>query len=260
MSADSTSTDYDDRRVEVAEPGDAPTASDGGDGGRADRNVRSGSYPRQPEAEDLGDTTSPDARGDGADDDADARDGADDDADARDGAAADVDADAWDGAAADVDADAWDGAAADADDDDDVDDGEPAEARREPAGREGEAEAGDADPDDGENAWDNLLSDPLRYQSRWDDIQAAFVDEPRRSVTDADALVAEVIDEITAVFAAARTDLEDQWSRGDEASTEDLRLAFRRYRGSSSACSPLEHPVRYRPPPPRAGGTASGLG
>ena len=74
---------------------------------------------------------------------------------------------------------------------------------------------------------------PIRCatRARWDDIQAGFVDEPRRSVTDADALVAEVIDEITAVFAAARTDLEDQWSRGDEASTEDLRLAFRRYRG-----------------------------
>lgn len=88
---------------------------------------------------------------------------------------------------------------------------------------------GDASLDD-DRSHEALVPEPLGYQTRWDAIQAGFVDEPRRSVAEADALVAEVIDDITAAFAAARADLEAQWSEGGEASTEDLRQAFRRYR------------------------------
>jgi hypothetical protein len=83
---------------------------------------------------------------------------------------------------------------------------------------------------DDDRSHEALVPEPLGYQTRWDAIQAGFVDEPRRSVAEADALVAEVIDDITAAFAAARADLEAQWSEGGEASTEDLRQAFRRYR------------------------------
>jgi hypothetical protein len=84
--------------------------------------------------------------------------------------------------------------------------------------------------DDGDRSREPLVREPFGFQSRWDAIQAAFVDEPRRSVTEADALVAEVIDEITDAFAGARAALEEQWSQGGEASTEDLRQAFQRYR------------------------------
>lgn len=85
-------------------------------------------------------------------------------------------------------------------------------------------------PAGGDRGPEHLVGRPLSYESRWNDIQARFVDEPRGSVTDAESLVAEVIDEIAAEFASARAHLEDQWSRGDEVSTEDLRQAFRRYR------------------------------
>jgi hypothetical protein len=71
---------------------------------------------------------------------------------------------------------------------------------------------------------------PESFRGRWVEIQAAFVDHPRESVEQADALVAEVVQELQASFDAARERLESQWSRGDEASTEDLRLALRRYR------------------------------
>ena len=87
--------------------------------------------------------------------------------------------------------------------------------------------ATDADDD---RSREPLVPEPSGYQSRWDTIQAGFVDEPRRSVAEADALVAEVIDEITDAFAGARAALEAQWSEGGEASTEELRQAFRRYR------------------------------
>src|SRR5262245_24713483 len=68
------------------------------------------------------------------------------------------------------------------------------------------------------------------YRTRWDAVQTGFVDEPRRAVEEADALVAQVISRLTEVFAGERTSLERQWDRGDEISTEDLRLALQKYR------------------------------
>jgi hypothetical protein len=67
-------------------------------------------------------------------------------------------------------------------------------------------------------------------QERWDGIQAAFVDEPRSAVEQADQLVAELMKRLADSFASERRALEGQWSRGDDVSTEDLRVALRRYR------------------------------
>lgn len=67
-------------------------------------------------------------------------------------------------------------------------------------------------------------------RSRWNTIQTNFIDEPRRAVKDADALVASAIKQISEVFTDQRSQLEKQWSRGDEISTEDLRLALQQYR------------------------------
>ena len=68
------------------------------------------------------------------------------------------------------------------------------------------------------------------FRTRWTDIQTGFVDEPRRSVEQADALVAEVIKRLANSFAEERSKLEGQWGRGGDVSTEDLRVALRRYR------------------------------
>jgi hypothetical protein len=77
-----------------------------------------------------------------------------------------------------------------------------------------------------------LLPDEIvdELRPRWADIQASFVDEPRRAVEKADALVADAIRRLAEAFADARADLERDWDRGGNVSTEDLRLAFRRYR------------------------------
>ena len=64
----------------------------------------------------------------------------------------------------------------------------------------------------------------------WDSIQAGFVDEPRRAVEDADHLVASTMKRLAEVFADERNRLEAQWARGDDVSTEDLRVALQRYR------------------------------
>jgi hypothetical protein len=68
------------------------------------------------------------------------------------------------------------------------------------------------------------------FRTRWDAIQTGFVDEPRRAVEEADALVAQVMKRLAEVFAQERDELEHQWDRGDKISTEDLRMALRRYR------------------------------
>jgi hypothetical protein len=68
------------------------------------------------------------------------------------------------------------------------------------------------------------------FRGRWDAIQVSFVDEPRQVVEQADSLVAVAMKRLAEMFAAERARLEGQWDRGDNVSTEDLRLALQRYR------------------------------
>ncbi len=68
------------------------------------------------------------------------------------------------------------------------------------------------------------------FRARWQEIQSRFVDDPNISVKDANELVANVIKIITSAFADKRIDLENQWKQGDKVSTEDLRVALKRYR------------------------------
>jgi len=72
--------------------------------------------------------------------------------------------------------------------------------------------------------------DAEQFRSRWVEVQTGFVDEPRNAVEQADGLVAEMMKRLATVFADERARLEEQWSRGDDISTEDLRQALRRYR------------------------------
>jgi hypothetical protein len=67
-------------------------------------------------------------------------------------------------------------------------------------------------------------------RARWDSVQAGFVDDPKECVHKADGLVSDVVGRLATGFTETRSRLEEQWARGEEASTEDLRLALRRYR------------------------------
>jgi hypothetical protein len=67
-------------------------------------------------------------------------------------------------------------------------------------------------------------------RNRWGGVQAAFVDEPRRAVEQADGLVAAAMKRLAEVFAEERSKLEKCWDQGDNVSTEDLRVALQRYR------------------------------
>jgi hypothetical protein len=72
------------------------------------------------------------------------------------------------------------------------------------------------------------------FRNQWNEIQAKFVDEPGASVRQADALVAEVMGQVTQRLTNQRRVLEGQWNLGDtsqgEASTEDLRQILQSYR------------------------------
>lgn len=73
-------------------------------------------------------------------------------------------------------------------------------------------------------------NESAELRARWDSIQVGFVDEPRKAVQEADALVSDTIKRLTEGFASERQQLERQWDRNDNISTEDFRIALRRYR------------------------------
>jgi hypothetical protein len=73
--------------------------------------------------------------------------------------------------------------------------------------------------------------DTARYRADWEAIQVHFVDEPQASVEQADALVADLMKRLAETFARERETLERQWAEGgEEADTEELRVALQRYR------------------------------
>ena len=73
-------------------------------------------------------------------------------------------------------------------------------------------------------------ADSGELRERWGDIQTGFVDEPRRAVEEADALVADLMRAWPSRSPRSGRRLEGQWDRGDEVSTEELRVALQRYR------------------------------
>jgi hypothetical protein len=75
-----------------------------------------------------------------------------------------------------------------------------------------------------------VQSDTQDFRSRWERIQSGFVDEPRTAVVKADELVANAIKRLAEVFATERHNMETEWDKTDNVSTEDLRIALRRYR------------------------------
>jgi hypothetical protein len=94
--------------------------------------------------------------------------------------------------------------------------------------RERGAEGGSAADEHPEPLLGN--EDTESFQSRWQEIQVRFVDDPRDSVKDADGLVAELMQRLASSFSEERNRLEGEWERGGDVSTEDLRVALRHYR------------------------------
>jgi len=92
-------------------------------------------------------------------------------------------------------------------------------------------------PDENRGSMDQAEFAPLfesnvaeQLRDHWLEIQSRFVDDPNVSLMDADELVTNVIENIISTFAEKRMDLENQWRSGDKVSTEDLRVALKKYR------------------------------
>ncbi len=111
---------------------------------------------------------------------------------------------------------------------------QPAEGRTEhdAEARDSRAQVGveEGDTDDEGRAALFGEDDIARFRGQWEGVQAGFVDEPRRSVEQADSLVAELMQQLASSFSEERSRLESQWDSGDDVSTEDLRVALTRYR------------------------------
>jgi hypothetical protein len=69
-----------------------------------------------------------------------------------------------------------------------------------------------------------------QFRERWANVQAGFVDQPRQMVEQADDLVSDLMQQLTSGFSERRSRLEQQWSEGEDVSTEELRVALTRYR------------------------------
>jgi hypothetical protein len=75
------------------------------------------------------------------------------------------------------------------------------------------------------------LGEDAAFLQRWEALEATFAKDPRRTVEQADALVAEVMERLAEGFADARDRLEEQWDRREGGVPEDeLQVALRRYR------------------------------
>ncbi len=96
-----------------------------------------------------------------------------------------------------------------------------AQTSRQPAGGSTERAGG---------AGQSFIGDASAYARRWESIQVGFVDDPQAAVQEADTLVSDAMGDVVATFQQQRQQLEVQWSGGGQASTDDLRVAFQRYR------------------------------
>jgi hypothetical protein len=95
----------------------------------------------------------------------------------------------------------------------------------------GMTDASAGQPASGGNDHDLFADDELAgLRARWDNVQASFVDDPKECVQKADGLVADLVEQLTRSFSHSRSQLEEQWARGEDASTEDLRITLKHYR------------------------------
>ena len=68
------------------------------------------------------------------------------------------------------------------------------------------------------------------FRASWDAVQIGFVDDPKQAVRQADQLVRQVLDDLGQTFSSERNAVDGGTDTANQASTENLRLALRRYR------------------------------
>jgi len=95
----------------------------------------------------------------------------------------------------------------------------------------GRAERDEANRDDRESLEPLFPADVAReFRRGWDEVQIGFVDDPRQAVQKADELVHQVLHNLTEAFSGERSRMAVQGTQAGADSTEQLRVALRRYR------------------------------
>jgi hypothetical protein len=89
----------------------------------------------------------------------------------------------------------------------------------------------ESEPESGLAASEPLLAPTSAeaFLDRWSDIQTTFIEDPHRSVTEADALLTEVLTAYRDAVEQRREQISSAWS-GNAADTEKMRLALLDYR------------------------------
>jgi hypothetical protein len=80
-----------------------------------------------------------------------------------------------------------------------------------------------------------------QLRAHWLEVQGCFVDDPTVSLSEADELVIHVTEYIISSFLEERLTLESQWQGDDQVSTEEKRLALKRYRAFFNRLLSLEY-------------------
>ena len=75
-----------------------------------------------------------------------------------------------------------------------------------------------------------FMGDTGDLRGRWEAVQASFVDDPRHAVAQADEMVSVAVAALQARVEQQREDLAETWRTGEQPSTDDLLVAFQRYR------------------------------
>ena len=75
-----------------------------------------------------------------------------------------------------------------------------------------------------------FMGDTGDLRGRWEAVQASFVDDPRHTVAQADEMVSVAVAALQARVEQQREDLAETWRTGEQPSTDDLLVAFQRYR------------------------------
>jgi hypothetical protein len=99
----------------------------------------------------------------------------------------------------------------------------------------------DAQADSGTRA-DPMSSVDTGSGQRWNQIQAAFVDDPRGSVTQAASMADEAIEAFVSAARERQAWLASSW-QGPDAGTEELRTALRDYRAFWSSVPETRQPA-----------------
>ena len=68
------------------------------------------------------------------------------------------------------------------------------------------------------------------FRASWDAVQIGFVDDPQQAVRKPDELVRQVLETLTQSFSVDRGAADGGTTGAEQATTEQLRMALRRYR------------------------------